>query len=137
MLYFSIGNNDLIDVNGNITPFVKWGEKQPNGENFQQCVSVWRKAKPFFDDVRCNIEHCFFCKKSDNKLYTLRGMIPINIERKYFARMSKNKSIEIRGVLEKECFWKKGTWHFGEHLTLSKGSEFFPPVGAKIWSNNR
>ena len=85
MLSFSIGNNDLIDVNGNVTPFVKWGEKQPNGENFQQCVSVWRKAKPFFDDVRCNKEHCFLCKKSNNKLYYLRGKIPINIERKYFT----------------------------------------------------
>ena len=125
-----------MDLNGKVVPFVKWGEEQPNGEKFQQCVSVWRKAKPFFDDVRCNLQHCFLCKKSNKKLYSLRGKIPTNTERKYLAVMKK-KSIDIRGVQERECFWKKGIWHFGEHLTLSKGSRFFPPVGAKMWTNKR
>ena len=129
--------NSLVDLNGKVAPFVKWGNKQPNGENFQQCISVWRKGKPYFDDVRCNIDHCFLCKMSTKKLFSLRGKIASNIESEYLVDMTKT-SIDIRGVKEAECFWNESTWHFGQYLNLSStSSRLFPPVGAKMWSTNR
>ena len=118
-----------VDLNGKPAPFVKWGNKQPNGKNFQKCISVWYSG---FDDVKCHAKFSFACQIIAANIFTLRGNLSDSIERQYFVHM-RNTQVEIRGILKTECIWN-GTWNFGQDLILDKSTSNMPPVGVRKWS---
>ena len=39
-----------VDLSGKVASFVRWGEDQPNGEIYQQCICLWDSS---FDDCDC------------------------------------------------------------------------------------
>ena len=118
-----------VDLNGKPAPFIKWGNKQPNGKNFQKCISVWYSA---FDDVECHAKFSFACQIIAANIFTLRGNLSDTIERRYFVHV-RNTQAEIRGILKTECFWN-GTWNFGQDLMLDRSTSNMPPVGVRKWN---
>ena len=122
----------VMDLRGEPTSFIKWDENQPNGEKYQQCISVFDAA---FDDTRCFAKTCFLCNIKSNSLFTLRGNLSEPIEREYFVDMTKNQT-KIRGLLNTECFWKD-TWNFGQGLKLDESTSNMPPVGVRKWNDGK
>ena len=120
-----------IDLRGQPTSFIKWAENQPNGGNYQQCITIWDSA---FDDGRCFAKTCFLCQIKAQNIFTLRGNLSNSIERKYVVKMT-NQKTEIRGLLKTECDWNR-TWNFGHGLEIDSASNM-PPVGVRTWNNGK
>ena len=124
-----INKTSVVNIDGQISSFVKWQKTQPNGKEFEKCVKVWKDG--FEYDTPCSHKYCFACQIKAKIRFTLRGNISDAIEREFFVDMTK-KQTEIRGLFRTECFWKDGTWYFGKHLKLDSN---MPPVGVRKWNN--
>ena len=127
-------NNEILDLRGNVVTYLEWGINQPNGREFQQCIST--SSDGIINDNECDTNDCFFCQIPEKSWFILRGQTPIDIERKYFVTINR-KYTEIRGLTETECFWKEGKWKFGLHLKLDNETNKMPPVGLKNWNNGQ
>ena len=138
--YASIGlykSSDIViqDLKGNTVNYMKWGVNQPNGKEFQKCISAGPDSTMY--DLECHLNNCFACEISMNQMFMLRGPIPSDVERKYIVTNSpNNKLMEVRGIKETECFWN-GTWNFGPYLMLDKAVHNMPPVGLKNWNGGQ
>ena len=132
---FKINATMLVDVNHTIAPFVHWNDYEPNGGEYEECISINLKSNNSFNDVNCFRRSCFVCLMTTKKIYSLRGEIPLNIERNYLVSMS-GKETKIRGLTETECIWNN-TWYFGSDLKqdTSVGSSLIPPMGLQSWNN--
>ena len=130
-----INKTTVVDIDGQIAPFVKWHKTQPNGEEIEQCVSVYRNGYQF--DIGCSDKKCFACQIKAKIIFTLRGNISDIIEREFFVDMTQKQKLEIRGLIKTECFWNNNTWNFGNNLKLdeSHSTSSMPPVGVKQWNN--
>ena len=128
-----VNSEKLVDIDGNTAPYVSWSDHQPNGNDYEQCVTI--QANGRYDHENCFKKHCFACRIATNLMYSLRGRVSSDMDRQYSIIMS-GKETKIRGYKGTECFWNK-TWHFGSNLkqdsTLGK---IMPPVGLQNWNNH-
>ena len=79
-------NEEIIDLKGNLVPYLKWHLNQPNGGETQKCINTWDS---YVNDQDCDQKRCFFCQIPEKSMFILRGPIPTDIERKYFVTMNK------------------------------------------------
>ena len=128
-----VNSEKLVDLDGNTAPYISCSDHQPNGNDYEQCVTI--QANGRYDDENCFKKHCFACRMATNLMYSLRGRVSSDMDRQYSIIMS-GKETKIRGYKGTECFWNK-TWHFGSNLkqdsTLGK---IMPPVGLQNWNNH-
>ena len=130
-----INKTSVVNIDGQISSFVKWQKTQPNGKEIEKCVKVWKDG--FEYDTPCYHKYCFACQIKAKIRFTLRGNISDAIEREFFVDMTQKQKIEIRGLMKTECFWKDNTWNFGNDLKLdeSHSTSSMPPVGVMQWNN--
>ena len=137
-------DNIVVDINGKDLSFFKWGKNQPNGKNWQQCITASFDGKELtYDDRHCDNEFCYTCKIPSKNNFKLRGNIPNQAEREYFVGIgtkSKDTNVSswpmITGFEKTNCFWN-GTWLFGQHLRLENLTSNMPPVGTQKWNKNK
>ena len=89
-------NDEILDLKGNVVTYLKWGINQPNGREFQQCITT--SSDGIINDNECDTNDCFFCQIPEKSWFILRGQTTIDIERKYFVTINE-KHTEIRELL--------------------------------------
>ena len=123
----------LFDLDGNAVSYSKWFLNEPNGKDYEQCVSTNQDS---YFDVNCIHKRCFTCKMPiQQNLYILRGKIPFGIDREYFISMH-GQETEISGTKGTECSWNQ-TWNFGSKLKQDLSISNIPPVGLQDWNNGQ
>ena len=125
-------DENIVDLKGNVISYLQWAPNQPNGGEFQQCIST--NSHSIINDLECQFKKCFFCQIPEKSRFILRGPLISDIERKYFVTMNM-KYTEIQGITETECFWKEGKWNLGMNLKLDNATNNMPPVGLQNWNN--
>ena len=130
----------LVDLNKNEVSFANWYIGEPNGQEYEECISVIGKSEYSNDskyvDINCAERHCFACQLPMKNVFTLRGKIPKNIDRYYYVSFS-GKNTEVRGVSGTECIWNK-SWNFGPNLKEDNITDYImPPLGLQSWNNGQ
>ena len=134
-------NGNLVDLDKNDVSFANWYIGEPNGQEYEECVSIVGKSEysneSKYIDVNCLERYCFACKMSTKNMYTLRGKLPKDIDRYYYVSFS-GRNTEIRGISGTHCIWNK-TWNFGPTLKLynNNSDPIIPPIGLQNWSNGQ
>ena len=128
----------LVDLNKNDVSFAYWHIGEPNGQEYEKCVSIVGKSEyaneSKYIDINCLERHCFACEMPTKNIFTLRGKIPEDIDRKYYVSFT-GKHTEIRGVTGTECI-KNGTWNFGSNLKQDNNTVYnILPSGLQKWNN--
>ena len=125
------------DLDGEKAKIIKWSKGQPNGDDYQECITVNEHGA--FNDENCFRDQCSVCKIPTKSMFILRGNISkeADIERNYFVNMASDK-IEIRGFKEAQCAWN-GTWKFGSQLKQDHSTYNIPvpPLGLQSWNNGQ
>ena len=131
--------SDPVDLQGNSVPFARWKKNEPNGKDYEKCISIGQESK--YVDISCFEKQCFLCEMTTKNIFSLRGKIPAIVDRNYVVSMA-TKDPEIRGFKNTQCFWKNNTWHFGPTLKQDheQDTPFFknmPPVGLQKWNEGQ
>ncbi|XP_076031153.1 uncharacterized protein LOC143019399 [Oratosquilla oratoria] len=124
--------------NGQIIQNPMWGDDEPNGYTFENCmVNMFFR----FQDFNCFRKFCFICVSDFTPSWAIFGSCEVDDETKYFSSLQTGfGDLSFQGYSSYMIELKNNTWTWMDirkDIVLARlikfPGEYYHPMGRKVW----